>query len=152
MPEDALERLTKRTRPAVPSRDASLANVPTQPTSPDVEIPRLRSKEEETSNLSAPTSPASPGISTPRNPDFYHDEIVTKQTTMRLEQTVSDRIQDLSRSHNISREVLIEALLLHCESDPKTMDSVITAAQARHDRRLQAANRKRAQTMIEKFG
>jgi hypothetical protein len=131
MPEDALERLKKRNRPTVQSRDASL----TPSLIPDIQIPRPL-------EVIQPKSDALQPI----------DEIETKQTTMRLEKGVSDRLQDLCRTHNVSREVLVEALLVHFEENPQVQDSILGEAQTRNDQRLQSANRKRAQTMMERFG
>lgn len=80
------------------------------------------------------------------------DEIQTKQTTMRLEKGISDRLQDLCQQHGLSREVLIEALLVQFDNNAQIQPAVLSDAQQRHERRLQSANRKRAQTMIDKFG
>ncbi|NJP11106.1 MAG: hypothetical protein HC866_17880 [Leptolyngbyaceae cyanobacterium RU_5_1] len=79
-------------------------------------------------------------------------ELQTKQTTMRLETEISDRLQDLCRKHNVSREVLIEALLVNFDSNPQIQDAVLTEAEERHQRRLAISNRKRAKSMSEKYG
>jgi hypothetical protein len=131
MAEDALERLKRRQhRPIVPTRDTSLESPPA-------------------------AEQVSQDISIPRNLEFKKSEGIdfkTKQTTMRLEQSVSDRIQNLCQQRGISREVLIEALFLHCEGDRQALEAVLKDAVARHEHRMQVANKKRAQTMIEKFG
>jgi hypothetical protein len=77
---------------------------------------------------------------------------MTKQTTMRLEVQISDRLHDLCRSHGISREVLIESMFLKCEGDSELMKSVVSDAVQRNQQRVNAANRKRIQTMMGKFG
>lgn len=127
MSDDALERLKRRQRPSVPTRDAALEA--STPMSPDTSIStQLEFKKAEV-NL----------------------EIQTKQTTMRLEQNISNRLQELCRQYNVSREVFIEALLVHFDSDPQTQETVVTEALSRHEHRLQIANRKRAQTMVQKY-
>lgn len=143
MADDALERLKKRQRPNVPARDVSLTGP--APISSSVPAPI---------NQNAAIS-ISQDTSTPRYQEVKQpeaEEFKTKQTTMRLEQSISDRIGQICQQHSISREVLIEALFLHCEGDRTVLEAVVNEAQARHEYRTQIANRKRAQTMIEKFG
>jgi hypothetical protein len=154
MTNDALERLKRRQRPSVPERDISLA-APRSEVSLDTSVSRYLDS-------------MSPDILEPRtleakSPDILDSgnlenkspesaDIKTKQTTMRLDVGVSDRIQSLCKRHGISREVLIEAMFLHCEQENSALESVLSTAQRRNEQRLSAANRKRAQTMIEKFG
>jgi hypothetical protein len=133
MSEDALERLKQRSRPTVPSRDASL---PTSPIPQSLDISISRNLQSIQPNQVKPVD----------------DEIETKQTTMRLEKGISDRLQDLCRVHNVSREVLVEALLIHFEGNPQVQETILNEAQTRNEHRLQAANRKRAQTMMQRFG
>lgn len=138
---DALERLKNRNRPTVPIRDASLTPVttvtPIHPISPDTSISRYQETEK-------------PKTQDSKLPDI--ETLQTKQSTMRLEQGLSDRLQDLCRSHSISREVLIEAMFEYCESKPDVLDVVLAEAKQKNEHRLQVANLKRAKSMMEKFG
>ena len=133
---DALERLKKRTRPTVPSRDASLV-----PTGADVSISRNQ-------DLQIPTL-QEPQISAPIE---AVQPLKTKQSTMRLEQGVSDRLQDICREHSISREVLIEAMFEHCEAEPAVLKAVVAEANRKNEHRQQIANQRRAQSMMKRFG
>ena len=72
--------------------------------------------------------------------------------TMRLEQGVSDRLQDICREHNISREVLIEAMFEHCEAEPAVLKAVVAEANRKNEHRQQIANQRRAQSMMKRFG
>ncbi len=131
MTDDALERLKQRQRPIVTDRDTKLSH------SLDTSTPRyLDTKKSLHSDIPVQPQP----------------EIQTKQTTMRLDAIISDRLSDLCKQHGISREVLIEALLVEFENNPDLQHPVLNEAQTRHAQRLQEANRKRAQTMMEKFG
>lgn len=76
----------------------------------------------------------------------------TKQSTLRLEQGVSDRLQQLCRSQGICREVLIEALFEISETDSALLSVVLAQAQAKNDQRQQMANQRRAQSMMQRFG
>lgn len=135
---DALERLKKRNRPTVPSRDASLtppALVQDTSTSKklDMQIPihqesQVSTKPEVTLSLQ------------------------TKQSTLRLEQEVSDRLQDLARRNDLCREVLIEAMFEYCEANSEALERVLPEARTKNDLRQQVANQKRAKSMMERFG
>jgi hypothetical protein len=122
MSDDALERLKQRQRPNVPTRDASLTS-----NSPDISTSRYQE-----SNTQEP-------------------EIKTKQSTIRLEAELSNRLSEVCKSNTISREVLIEALFEHYESNPEVWDAIITLAKTKNDHRMKNANLKRAKSMMQKF-
>lgn len=124
MSDDALERLKQRQRPSVPTRDPSLT-----PGSLDISTSR---------HLESNTQP-------------QDTEVKTKQSTIRLEAEISNRLSEVCKSHAISREVLIEALFEHYESDPDARDAIITQAKAKNDQRMKNANLKRAKSMMQKF-
>ena len=140
---DALERLRNRQRPEVPIRDAALT-----PPSIDTATPKPHASDSVDTSMSryqdaeVPVSQASKGL----------EELKTKQSTMRLEAGISDRLQEACRINGLSREVLIESLFLYCESDSQAWQTVITEAKRRADHRQQIANLRRAQSMMEKFG
>jgi hypothetical protein len=76
----------------------------------------------------------------------------TKQSTLRLEQGVGDRLQDLCREQGICREVLIEALFEFGETHPDLLAVVLAQAKAKNSQRQQMANQRRAQSMMQRFG
>jgi hypothetical protein len=76
----------------------------------------------------------------------------TKQSTLRLEQGVSDRLQNLCRTQGLCREVLIEALFEYSESHPDALNTIIAQAQVKQEQRQQVANQRRAQSMMQRFG
>ena len=125
---DALERLKQRNRPTVPHRDASIA-----PIALDTQISRYPEVQ----------------ISTLQEP---RQVLQTKQTTMRLEQGLIDRLQDLCRDNSISREVLIEAMFEYCETNSEVLEAVLLEAKEKNEERQQVANLKRAKSMMQRFG
>jgi len=125
---DALERLKQRNRPTVPNRDASIA-----PITLDTQISRYPEVQVSTLQES-------------------HQVLQTKQTTMRLEQGLIDRLQDLCRDNSISREVLIEAMFEYCEAHAEVLESVLLEAKEKNEQRQQVANLKRAKSMMQRFG
>lgn len=127
---DALERLKQRNRPTVPNRDTAL----TTPIVSDIEISR---------NLEVKISTLPESVAPP---------LQTKQTTMRLEQGLIDRLQDLCRDNGISREVLIEAMFEYCEADPTVLETILSKAKEKNEQRQQVANQKRAKSMMQRFG
>lgn len=125
MSDDALERLKKRQRPSVPMRDASLMSG-----SVDTSIPRYLDKQ------------------VSRN----QTELKTKQSTLRLEAEVSDRLMEVCQANGLSREVLIEALFLHYQADEQAWSAILLEAKKRAEHRMQVANMKRAKSMMQRFG
>jgi|SRR4028119_172596 predicted DNA-binding protein len=156
MSNDALERLKKRQRPSVPNRDVSI--------SPSADI--STSGYQESSNLDISTSryqeaasQESPSldISTPEQQDSQvsrqdPEQLLTKQTTLRLETSLSQRLSEVCQNNGISREVLLEALFEHYSNDPEAWQAILTEAKRRGERRMQMANLKRAKSMMQRFG
>jgi len=138
---DALDRLKQRNRPTVPNRDASLASNIQTSVSPDISTSRYQ-------DIQIPIAPE-PQISQPLEPE---QPLKTKQTTLRLEQGVGDRLQDLCRENGICREVLIEAMFEYSEVNPDALKKVLTEATNKNEQRQQVANLKRAKSMMERFG
>lgn len=137
---DALERLRNKNRPTVPSRDASLAPAST---STNLDIPTSRYLE-----VDNPKSGTVEKLSTQEVPQ----SLETKQTTLRFEKGMSDRLQDLCRDSRICREVLIEAMFEYCEGNQEALQAVLVEAKVKNDHRQQIANQKRAKSMMERFG
>lgn len=134
MSDDALERLKKRQRPSVRSRDASL-----QDKSIGTSIARYQESKKPVNQDSEVS-----GAQT--------EELKTKQSTIRLEAGLGQRLQEVCRRNGLSREVLIEALFSHYESDPETQQVVLAEAKQRAEHRQQIANYRRAQSMMLQFG
>lgn len=129
---DALERLKQRNRPNVKSRDTSLDSG-----SPDTSISRnqenqIPENDENQANVSK-------------------QPLQTKQSTLRLEQGVSSRLQEVCRENGICREVLIEAMFEYCEANPEFLSAVLSEAITKNDYRQQVANMRRAKSMMQKF-
>lgn len=80
------------------------------------------------------------------------DELQTKRSTFRLEAGLIDRLHTFCRRRGISREVLIEAMYEYVERDPEVLAQVVAAASEKNEYRQQLANRKRAESMMSKFG
>lgn len=129
---DALERLKQRNRPNVKSRDTSLSSG-----SPDTSI--SRSQESQISEIPENQATAS------------FQPLQTKQSTLRLEQGVSSRLQEVCRENGICREVLIEAMFEYCEANPEFLSAVLSEAITKNDYRQQVANMRRAKSMMQKF-
>lgn len=126
MSNDALDRLKKRQRPSVPSRDTSIQN-----RSIDTSIARYpESKKSKTPSV---------------------NELKTKQSTIRLESAIAERLQEVCRANGLSREVMIEALFNHYESDPENWQAILAEAKQKAEYRQQIANYRRAQSMMQQF-
>lgn len=102
MSNDALERLKQRQRPTVPDRDTSL-----ETRQPDYSI----SNSIDTSTSRYLESNKATTIREPKQPQTsVVEQIQTKQSTLRLEARLSDRLTTVCRENGVSREVLLEAL------------------------------------------
>ena len=141
MSNDALERIKQRQRPSVPTRDLSLI-----PESADILI---SSNLENENNIS-------PGSGIPSNVEERKlgakTSIQTKQTTMRLEVKVSERLSTICRANELSREVFLEALFEHYEIDPDAWNKILVEAKIKGEQRQNLANLKRAHSMMQRFG
>jgi hypothetical protein len=138
---DALDRLKKRNRPTVPNRDASLTPLAKPSVSQDIQTSRYQDKKI-SENLDLDTSQL---LET-------EQPLKTKQTTLRLEQGVGDRLHNLCRENGICREVLIEAMFEYTEVNPDVLQQVLSEAKNKNEQRQQIANVKRAKSMMERFG
>jgi predicted DNA-binding protein len=155
MSDDALERLKKRQRPNVPTRDASLSSS-SQDISDSNSQDTSTSGYQDTKVSSNQTNldSSSQDISTSGYQDIKvstHPELKTKQSTIRLEAELSERLSEVCKTNGISREVLIEALFEHYSADPQVWQAILVLAKAKGEQRMQIANMKRAQSMMQRF-
>ena len=144
MSNDALERLKKRAKPRVESREVALA-----PT-----------KTETGLGESAPLAAKAGGIietekaieiDSQKLPQSKELKLETKQSTIRLEKSIASRLNQECQKQEISREVLIEALFSHYEQNSSVQRKILAEAQKRHQQRTEVANYRRAKSMMKKF-
>ena len=156
MSNDALERLKNRQRPNVPNRDTSL--------SPNVDISTSRYQDSNDIDISISGCQESPSQESPsidtsisgqqdsQVSRIEPEQLLTKQTTLRLEAALSQRLSEVCQNNGISREVLLEALFEHYSNDPEAWQTILAAAKRRGERRMSVANIKRAKSMMQRFG
>lgn len=80
------------------------------------------------------------------------EELEVKRSTFRLEVGLISRLHRLCQDNGLSREVMIESMFEYMESNSEALTQVLQVADAKNIRRQQIANRKRAESMIKKFG
>lgn len=164
---DALERLRSRNRPKVSPRDTTLTSAPSDiqtPSSPDIQTSEPIDSEDRQEWLEASENKALE-VEAPEPQDTYNSrhtdiqtskpqdaELQTKRSTFRLEAGLIDRLHNFCRSQGISREVLIEAMYEYMDENPEAMTRVMASASEKNKYRQQLANRKRAESMMNKFG
>lgn len=134
---DALERLKNRNRPVVSNRNISQISSP-------VSLDKSASRAVEHP------------ISVDSNIQQSHSQrgkqvLQTKQSTLRLEIGISDRLQKLCQDNKICREVLIEAMFEYCETRSEALQVVLNEAKIKNKNRQQHANQKRAKSMMRRF-
>lgn len=134
---DALERLKRRNRPTVPTRDTSLTPVPFDSVSQDTSIPS--NLDIENSLIQNIQASISQDTQSPSYPEIAQP-LETKQSTLRLERGVSDRLQEVCRENSICREVLIEAMFEYCEANLEALQAVLPEARKKNEQRQQIAN------------
>lgn len=164
MNQDALERLRNKVKPTVENRDSptipALTN--SQETS-DVHGSLTISHYTDSSNSSNQDLQISTLIDIDQselNPTAISDsnslkssmDLKTKQSTVRLEQQLSQRLSELCLSQQVSREVFLEALFLYFENHQSIQSKVLHEARKRDRQRQKIANFRRAKSMIERFG
>jgi hypothetical protein len=83
--------------------------------------------------------------------DLSSMDIETKQSTVRLEKKLSQRLTQQCQSEEISREVFLEALFVYFENHKSMQSKVLQEARKRDGQRQKLANYRRAKSMIERF-
>ena len=154
MSDDALERLRKRNRPTVKSRDTSLISSQDIPTS---EYPDKETSGKQKDNLE--TISIKPGMNEDKGENYStnqrsrHSDIIlkTKQTTLRLEESVSEGLSEFCQEAGFCREVFIEALIQYYQRHEDDLGEVIDEARKKAKLRMEVANQKRAKSMMQKF-
>lgn len=86
---DSLERLKNKNRPVVENRDASLAPIVIASTSPDTSISRMPQEEKPQESVE---------VKVKTQEQALQPQIETKQSTLRLETGISQRLQTLCRA------------------------------------------------------
>lgn len=177
MNQDALERLRNRVKPTVESRD--LSPIPSVNNHQDLDndeasltkskqaspfhggVPSTFNRQNDISN----SSNQDLEISTNKNLeklssssksvgdefDSSSMDIETKQSTVRLEKKLSQRLTQQCQSEEISREVFLEALFVYFENHKSIQSKVLQEARKRDGQRQKLANYRRAKSMIERF-
>ncbi|MEM6613634.1 MAG: hypothetical protein AAF652_15525 [Cyanobacteria bacterium P01_C01_bin.72] len=145
MTNDALERLRNRKKPKVESRDLAEA----LPTSDSLTASNNLDVE-----ISTQTDISKSSSLLPNQNEQNAGEIdfATKQTTIRLEKQILQRICQVCQESEISREVLLEALFVNFENQQSVQPKVIKEARKRDERRKEIANQRRAKSMIKRYG
>src|SRR4028118_1116572 len=123
--ESALDRIKRRqlSRPQVPERGS-----PYEVNS---------SLEPETIEVKLATTPA------PKD--------TRKGGSLRIDATVSKTIRHICVDGEVTRETLIEALIEFYQAHPEVQPEILTSARARQSKRMEAANLKRRQAMLERL-
>lgn len=132
MSNDSLDRIRNKKRPKVSSREDFIASV--------VHDNYHSFHQDTETNLNQDTETS------------RYQDLKTKASTIRLEETIATELAQLCREENISREVLIEAIFLYCQNHPSVLEAVLEKARTRNEHRQEISNRKRAQTMMKRFG
>ena len=150
MSNDALERLKKRIKPRVESREAALSPLrgitsPPKtaqglPESPPLVVKESGRVETERARESQKKS------------QEQELTLETKQSTFRLEKSLAARLNQECQHQGISREVLIEALFVHYEQNSSMQRKIWKEAQKRQQQRTEIANYRRAKSMMKNFG
>ena len=146
MTNDALERLRNREKPKVESRDLAPASVKSD---------SLVSSSNQLVEISTQTDVSKSSSLLPNQileQNAGEINFATKQTTIRLEKQILQRISQVCQEKQISREVLLEALFVNFENQQSVQLKVIKEARKRDERRKEIANQRRAKSMIKRYG
>ena len=146
MTNDALERLRNREKPKVESRDLAEA----MPTSNSLTPSNNLDVEISTPTDISKSSSLLPNQILEQNAGEI--DFATKQTTIRLEKQILQRISQVCQESEISREVLLEALFVNFENHKSIRPKIIKEARKRDERRKEIANQRRAKSMIKRYG
>lgn len=155
---DALERLRNRAKPKVESRNPSTSSDINNSLLSEVAAPTINNGLANSSNLDVEistlqdTPTSSSQLSNQDKQNTAEVDFATKQTTIRLEKQILQRISQICQESEISREVLLEALFVNFENHKSIRPKVIKEARKRDERRKEIANQRRAKSMIQRYG
>lgn len=163
MNQDALERLRNKAKPTVQSRDLStipsvindeqsLISKPSLDRGTTIDIPDSSNQDTKISTTIDANTTSPPSVPIPNGLFSSSMDLKTKQSTIRLEKELSQKISQKCQSEEISREVLIEALFVYFEDHKSIQSKVLLEARKRDKQRQKIANYRRAKSMIERFG
>ncbi|MDP8964312.1 MAG: hypothetical protein M3O33_10075 [Cyanobacteriota bacterium] len=74
-----------------------------------------------------------------------------KGGSLRLDATVSKTIRHICVDAEVTRETLIEALIEFYQKHPEAQPEILASARAKQNKRMEAANLKRRQAMLERL-
>lgn len=158
MNQDALERLRNKAKPTVENRDSSIVPAPSNNQKTSEAPESLTSNQHldisDSSNQDFQVSTFIDVDQSKPSPTAIAEsmDLKTKQSTVRLEQELSQRLSQLCLQHQVSREVFLEALFLYYENHKSIQSKVLQEARKRDQQRQTIANYRRAKSMIERFG
>ena len=157
---DALDRLKRKNRPKVHPRSTRVSKQ-----SEDIQTSRhvdVVSQDVDDTSAEDILGSEDKDIQTSRHIDIQTsnnalgvddlEDIEVKRSTFRLEVGLINRLHRLCQDEQISREVMIESMFEYIEQNPESLEQVVSTAKVKNAHRQQLANRKRARSMIEKFG
>ena len=152
MTDDALERLRNKVKPKVDNRDLSTVSAaPAATSNNEIEL-----REDKSVDIAISTLPdiaiSTSLLSGEDRSNTGSTALATKQTTIRLEKQILQRISKICQESEISREVLLEACFIYFEENKSARSKIIKEARRRDERRKDIANQRRAKSMIEKYG
>ena len=163
MNQDALERLRNRAKPTVQSRD--LSTIPSVSKNEEIsnreasvtintvkDISDSSNQDSEISTIADVEAVSQPSKLASNELSSSSMDIKTKQSTIRLEQKLSQRLSQQCQEEEISREVFLEALFVYFENHKSIQSKVLQEARKRDQQRQKIANYRRAKLMIERFG
>lgn len=136
--ESALDRIKRRQqqRPHVPERGSPYqVNESSQPEK--TAVTKAATSNPETSAVNKAVTP------TPKD--------TRKGGSLRIDATVSKTIRHICVDGEVTRETLIEALIDFYQTHPEFQPEILAIAQARQNQRMEAANAKRRQAMLERL-
>lgn len=146
MSQDALERLRNKAKLTVTNRELPTSTSNEINTQLNTDVLDSSNQDVEISKLSRSATAES------TESDLPSAKLETKQSTIRLEKGLSQRLTSYCQQEEISREVFLEALFVQFEKNQALQSKVLKEARQRDDKRRKIANYRRAKSMIEKFG
>jgi hypothetical protein len=158
MNQDALERLRNRAKPTVENRDSSPMPALNNPETFEGQKSLAIDNGLDISDSSNQEFKISTVIDVEQSESNSNRlssssmDLKTKQSTVRLEQKLSQRLSQFCLQEEVSREVLIEALFVYFENHKSMQPKVLQEARKRDQQRQKIANYRRAKSMIERFG
>jgi hypothetical protein len=146
---DVFDRLKKKARPTVPARDTTLVKAQNDELSNDQFTEVSQSVNDENMNLLNTEKINDHFVPLNKEQELGVPQIIRR--TIRLEQSVDNKLGTLCNGEKITRDTFLEAAFVVCSEKEELMQEILEEAKKRYYQRKQVGEQRKFQTMAKRI-